>query len=71
MLHEEERGLLDPGGLPLAPLDHHHRRVEVLLLLPERHLHHVLLLDRPQVLVGRVGRSILKGKSSYVGFLTL
>ena len=68
MLHEEERGLLDPGGLPLAPLDHHHRRVEVLLLLPERHLHHVLLLDRPQVLVGRVGRSILRANKVASGF---
>ena len=67
MLHEEQRGLLDPGGLPLAALDDHHRRVEVLLLHAEGHLHDVLLLDRPQVLVGGVGWSILQHEQYSTG----
>ena len=60
MLHEEQRGLFDPRGLPLAPFDDHHRGVEVLLLLAESHLHHVLLLDRRQVLVGGIRWGILQ-----------
>ena len=65
MLHEKQRCLFDPRGLPLAPLDDHHRGVEVLLLLAESHLHRVLLLYRPQVLVGRVWWSILKRKQDF------
>ena len=38
VVDEQEGGLLDARRLPLAALDNDDRRVEVLLLLAERHL---------------------------------
>ena len=53
MIHEQQGGLLDPGALPLAALDHDGDCVEVLLLGPGDDLHVVLVHDGPHV--GAVG----------------
>ena len=53
MIHEQQRGLLDPGALPLAALDHDGDCVEVLLLGPGDDLDVVLVHNGPHV--GAVG----------------
>ena len=53
MFHEQECGLLDPGTLPLAALDHDCHGVKVLLLGPGDDLDVVLVHNGPHV--GAVG----------------
>ena len=62
MIHEQQGGLLDPGALPLAALNHDGHRVEVLLLGPGDDLHVVLVHDGPHVRAVGVGSRLKKYK---------